>query len=54
MKQEELIKLRKDIIELVYKYGGIEDRKDLFTKTRLLINFIATGNSLKKPEVDKD
>jgi hypothetical protein len=50
MKTSELIKLRYDTVALLYSNGNHTDIKIMIEKARTIINFVSTGNVLKKPE----
>ena len=52
MKSSELIKLRLQVVDLIYSNGTPKDRANLFDQARAMINFISTGNSIKKPVIE--
>lgn len=51
MKSSELIKLRFDVVALLYSNGNHPDTKQMIDKARDIINFISTGSMIKKPEL---
>ena len=52
MTNKELMELRLRIMTMLYEHGSHNDREDMFARARQVINFVATGNVLKKPVVN--